>query len=335
MIVVDEVHTCKNPTSIQGKNLLKLYSKYKIAATGTLITNNPIDAYVPLKWIDQNKSNYSTFKYYYCNYDGPFHNELVGYKHMDVLKESLNKVSLRRTKDLLDLPAKNIINETIELSSVQRQFYDDIVNGITSQADLVNIDNTNLLSMISRLRQASTCPTTLTSENIPSAKIDRAIDLIHQILDSGNKVVVFSAFKETLNVLNKQLDLPNVLLSTGDVADSIIANNIQNFQTDNRFKVMLCTISKLGTGITLTAASYAIFVDCAYTAAQNLQCEDRIYRIGSKQPVFIYYLWAKNTIDERVKSIVEDKSAICDYIVDDKVTDKSLELLKKYLQELS
>nr|DAE18996.1 MAG TPA: ATP-dependent helicase [Siphoviridae sp. ctiOl67] len=71
---------------------------------------------------------------------------------MDVLKESLNEVSLRRTKDLLDLPAKNIINETIELSSVQRQFYDDIVNGITSQANLVNIDNTNLLSMISRLR---------------------------------------------------------------------------------------------------------------------------------------------------------------------------------------
>ena len=335
MIVVDEVHTCKNPTSIQGKNLLKVCSKYKIAATGTLITNNPIDAYVPLKWIDQNKSNYSTFKYYYCNYNGPFHNELVGYKHMDVLKESLNEVSLRRTKDLLDLPAKNIINETIELSSVQRQFYDDIVNGITSQADLVNIDNTNLLSMISRLRQASTCPTTLTSENIPSAKIDRAVDLIHQILDSGNKVVVFSAFKETLNVLNKQLDLTNVLLSTGDVADSIIANNIQNFQTDNRFKIMLCTISKMGTGITLTAASYAIFIDCAYTAAQNLQCEDRIYRIGSKQPVFIYYLWAKNTIDERVKSIVEDKSAICDYIVDDKITDKSLELLKKYLQELS
>ena len=45
---------------------------------------------------------------------------------------------------------------------------------------------------------------------------------------------------------------------------------------------MLCTISKMGTGITLTAASYAIFIDCAYTAAQNLQCEDRIYRIGSK-----------------------------------------------------
>lgn len=335
MIVVDEVHTCKNPTSIQGKNLLKLSSKYKIAATGTLITNNPLDAYVPLKWISQNHSNYSTFKYYYCNYGGPFHNELIGYKHMNVLKECLNEVSLRRTKDLLDLPDKNIINEIIELSATQKQFYDNIVNGIISQVDLVNIDATNLLSMISRLRQASTCPTVLTSESIPSAKIERAVDLTHQIVESGNKVVVFSAFKETLNLMNKQLNLANVLLSTGDIQDNVIANNIQNFQTKDEFKVMLCTISKMGTGITLTAASYAIFVDCAYTAAQNLQCEDRIYRIGSKQPVFIYYLWAKGTVDERIRNIVEDKSAISDYIVDDKITDKSLNLLKKYLQELS
>ena len=60
-------------------------------------------------------------------------------------------------------------------------------------------------------------------------------------------------------------------------------------------KVMCCSISKMGTGITLTRASYCIFIDCSWTAAENTQCEDRIYRIGSKSPVFIYYLWTNDT----------------------------------------
>lgn len=335
MIVVDEVHMCKNPSSIQGKHLLKLSAKYKIAATGTLITNNPLDAYVPLKWIDANKSNFSTFKYYYCNYGGSFHNELLGYKHIDILKDSISQVALRRTKDLLDLPSKTIINEIVELSDTQQSFYGDIVNGVTKNVDLVNIDSSNLLAMILRLRQASTCPQVLTTASVPSAKIDRTIDLINQIIDTGSKVVIFSSFKETINILVGQLRMKNVLVCTGDVPDSDISTNIEQFQNNDEYKVMLCTISKMGTGITLTAASYAIFIDCAYTAAQNLQCEDRIYRIGSKQPVFIYYLWAKGTVDERIKNIVEDKSAISDYIIDNKITQSSINSLRKYLQELS
>ena len=97
---------------------------------------------------------------------------------------------------------------------------------------------------------------------------------------------------------------------------------------------MLATWQKMGTGITLTAASYAIFIDCAWTKAANLQAEDRIYRIGSKNPVFIYYLWCNDTIDLRVKDLVSQKEAIADYVVDDKVSDETIDSLKKYILEL-
>lgn len=335
MIVVDEVHTCKSPTSIQGKHLLKLDAKYKIAATGTLVMNNPIDVYVPIKWIGSDRANYSTFKYYYCSYGGPFKNELIGYKHISYLKDQLDKVSLRRTKDLLDLPPKNIINEVIEMPSDQVSFYENLCKGIVENVDLVHIDSSSVLGMISRLRQATVCPSMLTSTKISSGKIDRTLDLIKQITDSNNKVVVFSTFKETINQIYKELNSNKVLVCTGDVPDNEIAKNIELFQTNKDYSVMLCTISKMGTGITLTAASYAIFIDCAYTAAQNLQCEDRIYRIGSKEPVFIYYLWAKDSIDERIREIVEDKSAISEYVVDSKITEQSIVSLRKYLQELN
>ena len=97
---------------------------------------------------------------------------------------------------------------------------------------------------------------------------------------------------------------------------------------------MLATCQKMGTGITLTAANYAIFIDCPWTQADCLQCEDRIHRIGSKEPVFIYYLWTNNTIDMRVKDIVETKGILSDYVVDDTYQPQFLEKLKQIIEEL-
>ena len=335
MVVVDEIHTCKSPTSQQGKNLLKLKSpKYKIALTGTLLLNSPLDAYMPLKWIGEENSTYTNFKYYFCNFSGPFNNILSGYKNISKLKSILNDCSLRRTKDSLDLPSKTIINEFVNMNPQQESFYKNIVSGIVDQVDRVHISNASLLAMVSRLRQATACPQYLTTENIVSSKCDRAIDLASQIISNGNKVVIFSIFKETLNYLNENLKQYNPLLCTGDISDEIISHNIDQFQDDNEHKIILATTSKMGTGITLTKASYAIFIDAPWTQALCQQCEDRIHRLGSKNPVFIYYLWTNNTIDERVKDIVETKGLVSDYIIDDKCNDVLISKLKQIIIDL-
>lgn len=328
------VHNCKSPTSQQGKNLLKISADHMVGLTGTLLLNNPIDAYVPLKWLGVERSTYTNFKYYFCKFAGPFNNVLIGYKNIDVLKDELDKCSLRRTKDLLDLPPKNIIHESIAMDDKQSKFYSDVVNGVRDEVDKVELNTSTLLSMVTRLRQTTACPSILTSADIPSTKVLRAADLARQIVDNGDKVVIFSVFKETLNKLKEELAEYKPLLCTGDIKDDVISDNIDKFQTDDSFKIMLATTSKMGTGITLTAASYAIFIDAPWTHAQCEQCEDRIYRIGSKNPVFIYYLWAENTIDERVKEIIEDKEAISDFIIDDKISNKSINSLKKYILDL-
>lgn len=335
MMVADECHKFKNPTAQQSKNFLKLTdSKYRIGLTGTLLLNNPLDAYVPLKWIGVERCPYTNFKYYYCNFGGLFGNDILNYKNIPILKDNLAECSLRRTKDLLDLPPKTIIHEFVEMDNSQSIFYENIVRGAVDQVDKVHISTSSLLAMFSRLRQAVDCPTYLTTENISSAKIDRAIDLVEQIVDSGEKVVIFSSFKETLNQLMISLNKFNPLLCTGDIKEDIISDNISMFQNDDEHKVMLCTIGKMGTGITLTKASYAIFLGSSWTAAENTQCEDRIYRIGSNKPVTIYYLWTTNTVDEKIKEIVEDKELIADFIVDDVVPANLIDKLKSIIEEL-
>lgn len=335
MIIVDEVHTCKSPTATQSKHLLKLNkAKYKIAATGTLLLNNPLDAYIPLKWLGLEKANYTNFRYYYCKYEGQFHNILVGFKNLATLKQQLDLYSLRRTKDLLDLPPKTIINEYIDMLPDQAAFYNNIKQGIIDQVNKVQMSVSSILGMVSRLRQATACPQILTTEPISSAKIDRACDLCEQIIESGSSVVIFSTFKETVYTLNEKLSKYSPLVCTGDYKDEHINKCITAFQTDDTYKVLLATWQKMGTGITLTKANYAIFIDVPWTNAVYEQAQDRIYRIGTSDKVFIYHLITKDTIDERVLEIVEDKAAIADYIVDDKISSNSIEKLKKYIEDL-
>ena len=334
MIVVDEMHTSKSPTSQQGKNLLKLSANYMVGLTGTILMNSPLDAYVPLKWIGKERSTYTNFKFYYCNYTGQFNNILLGYRNTDLLKDMLESVSLRRTKDLLDLPEKTIITEYVDMNDKQKTFYDNIKEGIIEQVDKVHMSTSSLLAMVSRLRQATACPSILTSENIPSSKIERADDLTRQILQNGDKVVIFSTFKDTLKELYNQLKDLSPIVCTGDMKEEEINNNINIFQNNKDCKVMLATWQKMGTGITLTAASYAIFLDTPWTSAGFLQTQDRIHRIGSKKPVFIYNLVCRDTIDERVLELVNDKGAMSDYIVDNEVNQNTIDNLRKYIQDL-
>lgn len=336
MIVIDEIHKCKNGSSKQGRNLLKANkAEYKIGMSGTLLLNEPLDAYVPLKWIGVEKSNQSTFKTCYYKYEGRFHNIFVGYRNLDILKDQLAQYSLRRPVDLLGLPEQTIIPEYIEMDDDQAHFYENIKQGIIDEVDKVKINTTTCLAMVTRLRQATACPFILTTESISAIKINRALELIEEILGNNEKVVVFSTFKETLYQLQKNITNHKTLLATGDQSDNEISDAQDIFQSDKEHCIFLATWQQCGTGLTLTAARYVIFLDTPWTYGVFDQACRRIQRIGTKQPTFVYNLIVKDTIDERVSEILTDKQAIADYVIDDTLSEKNIQSLKKYIQELS
>ena len=335
MILIDEVHKCKSSVSLQGSNLLSLDAKYIIAMTGTLLLNSPLDSYVPLALIGkEKKNNITNFKKTFCVYDNMTKGRIIGFKNLDILKDEIESCSLRRTKDLLELPPKNIINEIIEMNDNHFKFYNNIKQGIKDECNKIQLKTNNLLSLITRLRQATSCPNVLTTNIIESTKIERCCELVEEIVSNGDKVVIFSNFKEPVYTLQEKLKEYSPLIATGDIEESIVADNIYKFQNNEINKVFIGTIQKLGTGFTLTKASYAIFIDLPWTYSLQEQAEDRIYRIGSEKPVFIYRLVCKNTIDELVLSIVERKDAISKYIIDDVQNEQLLEVLKQYILDL-
>lgn len=334
MIIFDEMHKCKDSQSQQGSHLLRMNkAKYKLGMSGTLLLNDPLDLYVPLKWIGAEKSNLTTFKSNYCICNNDFHNIIIGYRNLNMLKYQLSKYSLRRTKDILGLPPRTIIPEYLDMNNDQNDFYRNIEKGIVDEVDKVKISTTSLLAMVSRLRQATVNPQILTSENISSIKLDRAVELANEIVANGDKVVIFSTFKEPCYELGQRLKEFKPLVSTGDESNDVDEKR-ELFQNNKDVKILIATWSKWGTGQTLTAARYMIFLDTPWTWAIFDQSCDRIHRIGTQQAVFIYNLIVKDSIDEKVWELVNTKKALGDYLIDDHLSNDQFDQLKKYIEDL-
>ena len=332
--VIDEAHAVKNQNAKQTANFRKLKCKYKVAATGTLLLNNPLEAYTALNWIGKEKLSPSEFEHFYCTYGGFGNHQIKGFQNINILKDEIESCSLRRTKDLLNLPPKTIIDEFVDLTPDQEEFYENVVNGIKAECDKVKLNNSNTLAMTVRLRQASVLPSILTSNEVTSAKIERCIDLVEQLVSQKEKVVVMSTFKEPVMELASRLKHLKPLVCTGNTSAGNIDKNITEFQTKEDSYIMLCTWEKMGTGHTLNKASYMIFLDTPWTWGVFDQACDRIHRIGSTRPVFIYNLIAMNTIDEKVKYLLDKKKAISEFVVDGILDDNTYEILKDYIEDL-
>ena len=325
MIILDEAHHAKNPSSQSVKTLLKLKAKRCIALTGTVIMNVPENSFIPLKWTGNTNGSYGVFKSLYNMYGGFAGKQVIGYKNLDVLQDLISSCSLRRLKsDVLDLPPKTYKVDYVEMSNEQRQVYDSVAEGITAELDLLDHKPTIMeeITINMRLRQVTAFPGAISSTTDKSAKLDRLCELVSDIVEQGDKVVVFGTFKSSIKEAYRRLSQYNPVICTGDNTDDEIVRSKNIFETDDRCKVFCATWQKMGTGHTLTSANYLIFIDTPWTRADFDQSTDRIYRIGQKKPVFITTLVTKGTYDERVLEIVEMKEALSGYVVDNKFREK-------------
>lgn len=328
MIVFDECHKCKAISAQQTKGLMSVAKnvRYFYGLTGTVLSNSPLDAFVPLKLVEKENANFTNFKSRYCVYGGWGGFSIVGYRHLDELQAKLNMVSLRRTKeDVLDLPPKTYTVNYVELNTKQRKIYNDVMKSILEHIDEVSVSPSPLSQLI-RLRQATADTSILSSTIQESAKFERLDEILEEQISNNEKVVVFSNWTTVTDRLVQRYAKYNPAVITGEIKDRQTQKD--KFMTDDSCKLLIGTISAMGTGLTLTVATTAVFVDEPYTWANYEQASDRIYRIGQKKNVTIISLLAKDTIDERVHKIMLNKKHISEAIVDNQYNLKDRKILE-------
>lgn len=317
MIVADEIHKCKNSTSAQGRGLLRLKGCPKVGLSGTLLVSKPLDLYSPLAFIEAISTSQYHFDNYYTTRD--WFNNITGYKHLEELQMLMDTNMLRRTKDLLDLPPKLEKNEYIELSSEERKLYDaieqDARDVIKSDADLIK-SPASVLAKITRVRQVAAHAGLVSSKITKSSKFDRLRDILEEAKDNGEKVIVFSMFRQLIELALNEFKEYQPLHIWGQMNQIELDGQKNTFQNESGFKVLFGQITAAGTGHTLNQASIVVFLDLPWDRATMEQAEDRAHRIGVKNTVTVIRLLGKNTYDERLWRRVFSKGKMSEALID-------------------
>ena len=327
IVAIDEIHKCKNPTSQQGKGILKIQPECRIAMTGTPLMNSPFDLFIILKWLGYEKHAFYAFKKHYGVFGGYGGYECVGYRYLDELQSQLDEIMLRRLKkDVLDLPEKTHVTEYVEMTPKQKQIYDEVTADIKMNIDQIKMQNNPLAELI-RMRQATGYTGILSSTVKESAKLDRMEELVEEARENEKQVVIFSNWTQMTDAIYERLHRKYTLsVITGETKDELRQHNVREFQ-EGRSKVIIGTIGAMGTGLNLFEGSVIIFVDHPWTRAAYDQAVDRCHRIGQKNNLLIYDLVCHDTIDEKILNLINRKGAMSDWLIDNKTLDKNSDLL--------
>lgn len=320
VIAFDECHKSKEPTSLQSRAMINVQAKYMVAMSGTPLMNNPLDLYFPMKWLGYENHSFYQFKQHYCTLGGWGGSQVVGYKNLEEIRAMMDNIMLRRLKtEVLDLPEKIRKIEYVDMTPKQNQIYKEVYNGVMSDLQKIKFSN-NPLSMMIRLRQATGWTGIISNTVQESAKMERMIELVQEIVASGQKAIIFSNWESITEVAKEKLKSYNPAYITGATKADERMKEVDRFQNDDKCRVIIGTIGAMGTGLTLTSAQNVIFLDSPWNMALKAQAEDRAHRIGTKGTVNIITLICKNTIDERIEELVEKKGQIADALVDGKIS---------------
>lgn len=340
MIIIDEFHKLKNPIGAKSvRNLLGferarkgvvvkgLHAPIELAMSGTIAPNKPLDLYVPLKWLGVEYHNFYQFRDHFCVM-GNWGN-VMGYKNLKGLKAELVPVFLRRTRDeAIDLPPLTKQTIKLEMAPSQAKLYSEVL--AEERKNLDNIDyKLNFMNQFIRLRQATVCPAILTSAKVDNAKFDYLLDMANDFAQNGHKAIVYSNWAQVIVHARDTLRKAGIACKTVTGLDADWSEQLKSFKSDPDCHLLLGTIGKLGTGLTINEADTVVFLDEPWTSADKNQAIDRCYRIGQTRNVMVYTLICNGTIDDKVHEMVGDKAMVTDWLVDGKVTDPLA--LRKFL----
>lgn len=331
MVAIDEVHKNTSPTSLQGKQIIRIKKETKdramwIPITGTPIVSKPTDVYLPLKLVDGHSySSYYSWNREFCISSNYGQSDIIGYKNIPYLKQLVECNMIRRLKsNVLDLPPKLYYTEYVENTPYQRKLYNDVVEDVITNREQI-VSSLNPLSKLLRLREVNGFPEAIDDSITISdstyskynAKYARLLDILSDIHERKEKVIIYSNWIRPLKTLYQLLSSKyNICVYTGELDESTRNEQKDKFLHDDNYTVFLGTIGALGIMHTLTVANNIIFYDEPWTAVDKVQAEDRVHRISATCPINIYTLITKSTIDERVHEILYKKQAISNYIVD-------------------
>lgn len=308
VVVFDESHKLKNPTTKRAKALLGKFSPVHLAEkvyflTGTPLPNNLIDGYVPMNFCLGGKlGKYWDFAYRYCYVkDTPYGKKIYGTR-TDTLPELVELVRPILYRDKIEdvLPELPESQDTIvQLEHTEHSL--EVCAALKSQEDQIAKDieagkTVKMTGDLSKYRR-----------ELGGEKLYQAMEYIDDLLESGaGPIVVFAHHTDLIAKLSmtpKQIK-NSITGATPSKERQEICDKFQAGELDALF----ISIQAGGEGINLTRSRTAVFVEQDWSAASMHQARARLMRFGQKNFVNYYYLMFPNSIDQKIYGAVRRKN---------------------------
>ena len=329
-IIADEAQFIKNQFAQKSEAIKSLNSEINFALTGTPIENGLADLWSIFDFLMPGYlSNYNHFKNRY--------ESLIIHDDTEALNNLKKRVApfiLRRTKKdvLKDLPDKIEDYYYCKMESKQREVYDSFVLKLK---DDLNNGASNVLALLTRLRQVCITPELIYQEPFANTKIDMALDIIKSSIEAGHRILLFSQFAQSFPIISRELDNMGIkhFILDGQTKAKIRMDMVEEFNKNEDYKIFIISLKAGGTGLNLTGADMVIHLDPWWNSSAEAQATDRTYRIGQTKNVTVIKLICKDTIEEKVIHLQKLKKELAESIVveDDK---KPFKLTKKEILEL-
>lgn len=344
-VAADEIQYAKSNTSKRNKALAKFgNAKMTIGATATPVQNNPEDIYGLFKFIQPElfpkKSDFSSL---YLKYGG--YGRVIGAKNTRQLHAKIKPyMIIKDKKDVAKQLPQLVVNQLYcefepeqlemsnkildELAEMKRKL--EALDKTLSPTEALHNEERAKLDAGIMARQAfaqelanselllSESESDMAKQYITGCKenhkLDSLINLIEEIIESGEKVIVFSKFKRMQDIITKRIRETNSIKNIGIayVNGTISGEDRYNemytkFRDNDAYKIMLCS-DAMAEGANMSRCKYLIEYEAADSYAIQTQRHGRLERADSiHDTVFVYQLIVKDSYDEIGQKIINKK----------------------------
>ncbi len=325
LLVLDEAQNIKNPETKQTRAITGLKASGTLALTGTPVENRLRELWSIFQillpgYLGSQKGFNRSYALPIEKYGQP--------EPARRLQKAVSPFVLRRMKTdktiIQDLPDKIVEDEYCVLTKEQAVLYQAVVDDVMAKLDKAEgIERRGLvLQLLTWLKQICNHPHQYTESGelraADSGKAVRTLEIVGGFLNQGEKVLVFTQYRQMVHLLRRLLQEElacDSLVFHGGLSAAQRSEVIESFQESGRHSVLIISLKAGGTGLNLTQATGVIHYDLWWNPAVENQATDRTYRIGQENPVTVKRLISTGTFEERINAMIQSKQKVADLIL--------------------
>jgi superfamily II DNA or RNA helicase len=329
VVVFDEAQQIKNPSSKGARAARSLPARTRVAMTGTPIENRLSELWAIVDVTNPGlMGSQRAFNERFAAPIERWHDEEAAAR----LRRLVAPFVLRRLKSdpevSVDLPPKQEIRVACSLTREQASLYQATIDQAFSGEGLGTTTferRGRILALLTALKQICNHPRQYLRDggrlDGRSGKLSRATEILGEVVDSGDRALVFTQFREMgellVDHLGADLGLPEVPFLHGGVPMAARDRMVERFQDDDAAPpLLLVSLRAGGTGLNLTRATHVMHYDRWWNPAVEDQATDRAHRIGQRREVTVHTLVTAGTIEERISELLDRKRALADTVVE-------------------